>query len=99
MWESARAPRKTAKLKFGPGKAWMMARPSRKSRGETHPGSTTYERRSGMTTGPPPKMMVPARYMFANRSSSRGGFSRTPRATRMAMKDAKGGGGILVHGV
>jgi hypothetical protein len=29
-------------LKFGPGKAWMMARPRRKSRGETQPSATTY---------------------------------------------------------
>jgi hypothetical protein len=30
-----RTPRYTAKLKFGPGKAWRMAKPSRKSREET----------------------------------------------------------------
>ena len=29
-------------LKFGPGKAWMMARPRRKSREETQPSATTY---------------------------------------------------------
>ena len=29
-------------LKFGPGKAWMMAKPSRKSREDTQPSSTTY---------------------------------------------------------
>jgi hypothetical protein len=36
-----RAPRYTAKLKLGPGKAWIIAKPRRKSRGETQPGSTT----------------------------------------------------------
>lgn len=39
--ERARAPRKTAKLKFGPGKAWISASPRRKLRGEIQPGSTT----------------------------------------------------------
>jgi hypothetical protein len=36
--ETARAPRYTAKLKFGPGNAWMMANPMRKSREDTQPG-------------------------------------------------------------
>ena len=63
----------------------MMARPRRKSRDDTHPGTTTYSRRSGMTTGPPPKMMVPARYMFVNKSNARGGGERTPRVTMNAM--------------
>lgn len=76
-------------LKLGPGKAWMMARPMRKSRDETQPGSTTYSRSSGMTTGPPPKMMVPARYMFVKRSSSNGGLFKTPRATKNAMNEAR----------
>ena len=74
-----------AQLKPGPGKAWMTARPRRKSRDDTHPGATTYSRRSGMTTGPPPKMMVPARYMFVNKSNARGGGERTPRVTMNAM--------------
>ena len=30
-----RTPRKTAKLKRGPGRAWMIANPRRKSRGVT----------------------------------------------------------------
>lgn len=38
---SASAPKKTAKLKLGPGKAWMIASPIRKSLLETQPGSTT----------------------------------------------------------
>ena len=29
-------------LKFGPGNAWIIANPSRKSLDETHPGATTY---------------------------------------------------------
>lgn len=64
-------------MKFGPGKAWMMASPSRKSLVDTQPSATmylqlfellcvggtakiTYSLRSGMTTGPPPNMIVPA---------------------------------------
>jgi hypothetical protein len=33
---------RNVQLKFGPGNAWMMARPSRKSRDETHPSATMY---------------------------------------------------------
>ena len=41
-----------------------------------------------MTTGPPPKMTVPARYMLANRSRARGGVVSWPLATRMPMNEA-----------
>jgi hypothetical protein len=70
----------------------MMASPRRKWRLETQPGSTTYERRRGRTTGPPPKMIVPVRYMLAKRSRASGGSLMTPRATRMPMKAAMGSG-------
>ena len=66
----------------------MMARPSRKSRPETQPGSTKYERSSGMTTGPPPKITVPATYIVAKRSRARGGLFVLARATRTAVNDA-----------
>ncbi len=39
----------------------MTVRPRRKSGGDTQPGVTIYSRRSGITTGPPPKIMVPAK--------------------------------------
>ena len=42
-----------------------------------------------MTTGPPPKIMVPARYMFAKRSRIKGGVVRIPREARIAAKEAK----------
>lgn len=41
-----------------------------------------------MTTGPPPKMIVPARYMLAKRSSTSGGALSAPRVERIAMKEA-----------
>jgi hypothetical protein len=45
----------------------MIARPRRKSRLDTQPGSTTYTFRRGITTGPPPKMIVPARYILTEK--------------------------------
>jgi hypothetical protein len=42
-----------------------------------------------MTTGPPPKITVPARYIFAKIFNGSGGCFRTPRATRIAMKEAR----------
>lgn len=66
----------------------MIARPIRKSRLETQPRSTTYDRSKGMTTGPPPKITVPARYIFAKRLRDRGGAESLALATRMAMKEA-----------
>lgn len=45
--------------------------------------------KSGITTGPPPKMIVPARYRFAKRLNPRGLFGRTPRKTMMTMKVTK----------
>ena len=41
-----------------------------------------------MTTGPPPKMMVPARVMLARRSRGRGGEVRTPRRIMSVVNDA-----------
>lgn len=41
-----------------------------------------------MTTGPPPKITVPARYMFAKRSRANGGEESLDLVTRMAMKEA-----------
>jgi hypothetical protein len=37
----------------------MTASPIKKSLGVTQPSSTTYSRRRGITTGPPPKIIVP----------------------------------------
>ena len=37
-------------LKLGPGNAWIRAKPSRKSRGDTHPSTTTYLK--GISSGP-----------------------------------------------
>lgn len=88
---SAKAPRYTEKLKLGPGNAWMTASPNRKSRGETQPGSTTYERRRGITSGPPPKMIVPARYMFENRSKINVRLLTVPRTTMTTRNDARDG--------
>jgi hypothetical protein len=42
-----------------------------------------------MTTGPPPKIIVPARYMFAKRSRIKGGVEMIPREARIAAKEAK----------
>lgn len=36
----------------------MMANPMKKSREDTHPSETMYLFKRGMTTGPPPKMIV-----------------------------------------
>lgn len=74
------------KLKFGPGNDWIIARPSRKSRGDTQPCVTMYSRSKGMTTGPPPKMMVPARYKSANRENPRGASLMTTCVVIMMMK-------------
>lgn len=82
------APRKTPKLKLGPGNAWMMASPMRKSREETHPGSTTYDLNNGITIGPPPKITVPARTILPNRLNASEGDERTLRMTMMTINDA-----------
>jgi hypothetical protein len=49
--------------------------------GKRSPFKTTDSLRSGITTGPPPKMIVPARYRLANRLKPRGLLGRTPRKT------------------
>lgn len=66
-----------------------MASPRRKFRAETQPCATTYSRNRGMTTGPPPKMMVPARKRLAKTENPSGGVARVPRRTMMTMKAAK----------
>ncbi len=50
---------------------------------------TTHSRSKGITTGPPPKMMVPARYILANNPSPLGAGSSTPRNIMIGMKVRK----------
>ena len=67
----------------------MMARPRRKSRELTQPGPTTYSRRSGVTTGPPPKMRVPARKKLLKRERAKGGVVRVLRRMITRMRRAR----------
>lgn len=48
-----------------------------------------------MTTGPPPKITVPARYMLAKRSRAKGGSEILALETSMAIKEAASSG--LAH--
>jgi hypothetical protein len=42
-----------------------------------------------MTTGPPPKITVPARYMLLNRERGNGGEVRRARMVRIVMNEAR----------
>ena len=100
-----------SQLKTGPGNACTIAKPNRKSRGDTHPSvtmylkcgyfvssvslicppvvSNTHCRKSGITTGPPPNMTVPARYILENSRNRSGRSLATPRKTITATKVAR----------
>lgn len=71
----------------------------RKSRGRTQPGLTVALRRSGTTTGPPPKISVPARRMLVKKSSACVGALTTERATTMLMKKARKMPQLGMHGL
>ena len=85
----ANAARYTAKLKFGPGNAWITANPNRKSRLVTHPSVTIYSRKRGITTGPPPNIMVPARKRLEKSLKSTGGCESVPLSIISVIKIMK----------
>ena len=56
----------------------------------------TDSRRRGITTGPPPNMIVPARYKLANKLNPRGLLGSTPRKIIIATKVIKNAAIIAV---
>ena len=67
----------------------MIVSPISESRDETQPGPTTYSRRTGMTTGPAPKVRMPARHMFVSRNSERGAEDNVDREMSKAARMPK----------